>query len=876
MSTAVATPSASQTKVAFNEPYVSDGLNKKFFGAVPAGIQRGGKLVTTGAGFSVDILPDPATGDSIYTFSEASTGRQLSFRDAGVRTLDLTPNAGSTVFVALFIGYAVGSPTVVEWRTYSEAELFGVGPVPEAGDVVIVGKVVVPGVGPIPASDVTPEKARFAWAGRSKGARQGQQIVRNGGFETGEFPIAAAGTNFPFFSYFTSGGAPTFGITTTSPRSGQRSLEWTGVGPADVTTLTAGQSSALLIPSALFTAPLTPFRSEQLITVSFFVSGTTIPAYTKGSSGVYVDLEFFDDAGVSLGSRRLATDPTAGKEVGTFGYRQIETTFRAPVVPAGGGLMAWAISFGLDLGGPAGTFFVDDLRIFMEPEGNALEDQGDLDAVVLDQETWAQQVVLTGSALPNPPSLTEKLARILRLRSEYQTAPARSYLAFRNESGGAAPYALPVEVSDLLLSGFASTDEIPRFFTQDLGDHILFSEAPYASSPDLKVRVYARGTSAADGGFELTLNARWDTTSSMWIADDVSKDARRFSFRQDVGTTIEHQRATIAGPWADGAWEPRTELDLLSARIALKNTDPIPIPSGMGTAFDICYGLGSSNGQPLWLLCGNSSYVAWSLDGGVTWAPDTPTASNPGNWLACTGTSDGSGIFVVVGAGGAIDTIASPFGGWTARTAAGGFVGSFNGAAHSPASGGVDLYCIVGSSGEIQTSPDAITWTARTAGGGFTGTFFDVVWGGGLFVAVGDDGSGGPEVQTSPDGITWTQRTAPNATALEAVAWGDGVFVAVGDEVITSPDGVTWTEQSATPPPFFQLGVDHVARGIFVSAGTAGLDSALMRVSFDRGVTWETFLLYQDGGDTFGVASDGERLITAGSAQLNASQRMVF
>jgi photosystem II stability/assembly factor-like uncharacterized protein len=75
----------------------------------------------------------------------------------------------------------------------------------------------------------------------------------------------------------------------------------------------------------------------------------------------------------------------------------------------------------------------------------------------------------------------------------------------------------------------------------------------------------------------------------------------------------------------------------------------------------------------------------------------------------------------------------------------------------------------------------------------------DILWTGGQFVAVGDNGG----VYTSPDATevsTWTLRTSGTANKLRAVTQSPGRFVAVGDTgtVITSDDGgVNWTTRSS-------------------------------------------------------------------------------
>ncbi len=64
-----------------------------------------------------------------------------------------------------------------------------------------------------------------------------------------------------------------------------------------------------------------------------------------------------------------------------------------------------------------------------------------------------------------------------------------------------------------------------------------------------------------------------------------------------------------------------------------------------------------------------------------------------------------------------------------------------------------------------------------------------VTYGNGIFVAVGDNGT----ILTSPDGVTWTQESSGTTDRLNAVNHGNGIFVAGGDggAILTSADGIT-------------------------------------------------------------------------------------
>jgi hypothetical protein len=80
-----------------------------------------------------------------------------------------------------------------------------------------------------------------------------------------------------------------------------------------------------------------------------------------------------------------------------------------------------------------------------------------------------------------------------------------------------------------------------------------------------------------------------------------------------------------------------------------------------------------------------------------------------------------------------------------------------------------------------------------------------VAYGEGLFVAVSDEiaGTTTQQVTTSPDGINWTTRSSSTAAGWKSVVYdaaansGAGLFVAVAeDRVMTSDDGINWTTQT--------------------------------------------------------------------------------
>lgn len=143
-----------------------------------------------------------------------------------------------------------------------------------------------------------------------------------------------------------------------------------------------------------------------------------------------------------------------------------------------------------------------------------------------------------------------------------------------------------------------------------------------------------------------------------------------------------------------------------------------------------------------------------------------------------------------------------------------------------------------GSDGQIATSPDGINWTDRGNGGFTTEGVYRVAYGNGLWVATGDSATAG--VATSTDGISWTQRTPPWTGSINGIAYGNNLWVAVGTsgKLSTSTDPTTgsWTSRTSG---FGTTSILSAAYGnsLWVVAGSAGTSDRKFSSSSD-GITW--------------------------------------
>jgi hypothetical protein len=170
-------------------------------------------------------------------------------------------------------------------------------------------------------------------------------------------------------------------------------------------------------------------------------------------------------------------------------------------------------------------------------------------------------------------------------------------------------------------------------------------------------------------------------------------------------------------------------------------------------------------------------------------------------------------------------------------------------------------------SGNIYSSPDALTWTLRHTSGGPIYTYGAYL--NGIAAAIGiDPTSGQGVVVSSTDGISWFDRvsgiTAPSGggNVLTRMTTGPDRFVAIGDagSSVVSLDGIAWTRgvMGANAPNNVQI---VYAGGLYMAPS----NSNGFLVSED-GLEWAT---YGDGlSTTFirGIASDGTNLITSDNA----------
>jgi hypothetical protein len=147
-------------------------------------------------------------------------------------------------------------------------------------------------------------------------------------------------------------------------------------------------------------------------------------------------------------------------------------------------------------------------------------------------------------------------------------------------------------------------------------------------------------------------------------------------------------------------------------------------------------------------------------------------------------------------------------------------------------------------SGDI-LPPAGTNWISQTAAS--ADSWQAIAYGNGLYVAVSANG----KCMTSPNGVKWTLRTITGATQLASIAYGNGIFVAIGgygtaNIVFTSSDGVTWTAQTAASSRQWVSVI--YSNGYFIAGGNAGAPNYQTIMTSTNGTSWTTQSVGNNGG----------------------------
>jgi len=116
----------------------------------------------------------------------------------------------------------------------------------------------------------------------------------------------------------------------------------------------------------------------------------------------------------------------------------------------------------------------------------------------------------------------------------------------------------------------------------------------------------------------------------------------------------------------------------------------------------------------------------------------------------------------------------------------------------------------------VSSSTNLSTWTTLPTP---PATFFDIAYGNGVFVAVGNG------IYATADGVTWTPGALPGGPYVQKITFANGRFVVATEytsRIFTSANGVEWTEEPTGVEEAGYFGPPAYGDGIFVAVGRFG------------------------------------------------------
>lgn len=445
----------------------------------------------------------------------------------------------------------------------------------------------------------------------------------------------------------------------------------------------------------------------------------------------------------------------------------------------------------------------------------------DITYLIEDEEYIVQQIqigiqLFTGIVLRSPPAYKE-LPSSLAL-GNIKIKAVRQLDSFQYSETGLtqspstsqfnADYDSLDHVNNVLLPGFQTTGRC-AFHGSEIGKTVLMSywaTGPGVTLEGLRHQI-ADETIPGTLGIEglLTAQSGMDASNQKIVNlanGTAAPDAVNFGQLTVSRNTLYETRRSFHNNWA--------------LRFASEETFWRSVVYGGGQFVAVALGIGG---------IGGSDMVMTSPDGN-NW---TAQVASEANLWQCITYNISLGLFVAVSSSGTNRVMTSPDGiTWTPRSASA--ANAWSGICSGNPGGGEILVAVsLGGTNRVMTSTNGTAWTARSAASArqWQAVAFN---GSNLFCAVANDGAAASgKIMTSPDGINWTSRTAPSTAALVSIAYGDGLWVAVGNDVIvTSPDGVTWTSRTV---PTTNTNMIGIAYGNLTFSGDAPEEGIFMAIS---------------------------------------------
>lgn len=364
MATFLESFSNDELKMRYREPFLTAGLNAKFAVNTPRGVYRGFNLETNLNPNTITIAADSEHNDHSLVY-ETGSGYSLTIRKVGGDfSIDLAalglvdPVLTKTWIIAVYATYAVGSITTAEIRAYEVSPTDTFSGAGEAGELVVLGSVVIPAANAsaFPAANITAARRTFPWDTQAKDAVPWTPQVTNGSFDVG------TGISIPYWRIPAVGSYTTFTIDTTNPRTGLQHLKFRAEAGTSFNTAATQLIGAIAPPGAQFRAILYK---------------RVVMAAASGTASV--DMVFVDNAGAET----LLSVPFSITAIDAS-YVKVEGVVTAPTNSAYLDRVEIRVNADYTLTAtPADSLYVDDLQVWASISGSPRSLREDVESATL-------------------------------------------------------------------------------------------------------------------------------------------------------------------------------------------------------------------------------------------------------------------------------------------------------------------------------------------------------------------------------------------------------------------------------------------------------------------------------------------------------------
>lgn len=502
MPTTLSAFATGEATMRYKEPYVTEGLNKKLAVTVPAGIYRGFRLTTNGAAMTIDVAADTTETDHVASY-RTQGGFALTIRKTGgTFPIDLTVFANKTIVICIYCTYGVGFTTTAELRTYEVFPVDEFTGAPENSELVVLGTVVVPAAGVIPAANITNDRRRMAWEATAPEAVPWSAIVKNPSFEHG---VTGDITRFSISDWDkgTLAVNGTFRLGTTTVRSGAKSLEH-------------NKTNVAASLAAVFQFQEIPVVPGQRLRVVGWIRQLIAP--TGGTTDVLLSWGDLDSIAVAPTTLTISVNAATDASFRKFDHL-VE-------VPAGSYILkAVSIVAQISTGSTGVAFVVDDFQVYVET--------GTPQALQSAFNARLKPELLASLLLADPDTYNPgEIAALLRYqksatplgegvmygeRKDQATDDAQTALSWYGRIvnlGARMMYAGEASSAPRIEAPWSANDSFTLMFESGAESGVLKKIRMYAGDLDV-----AAPNPPAQPGILFTVNARWDGNTSLWTKD---------------------------------------------------------------------------------------------------------------------------------------------------------------------------------------------------------------------------------------------------------------------------------------------------------------------------------------------------------------------